>query len=170
MGRALTSIESRWNAASFFVKQARYQQIAAAHAAGNIALADELATVQWCRRVHEKFQTTVSGPVYIPEDHRRPQQAIFLLWVLGVEESAIGAAQRDQLYSADRRDAGRRFLATVAGNPNPRPVHHLRSADECEATRRGQDTTSVTPFRAMSFRRPESRTRFTISIEADAAA
>src|SRR5688572_25657614 len=33
----------RWNEASFFVKQARSQQIAAARAAGNTALADQLA-------------------------------------------------------------------------------------------------------------------------------
>ena len=36
-------MNQRWNAASFFVKQSRYQQVAAARAAGNIALADELA-------------------------------------------------------------------------------------------------------------------------------
>ncbi len=36
-------MNQRWNAASFFVKQTRYAQIASANAAGNTALADELA-------------------------------------------------------------------------------------------------------------------------------
>ena len=35
---------SRWNALAFFTKQARYQQIAAASAAGNTALANDLAS------------------------------------------------------------------------------------------------------------------------------
>ena len=57
-----------WNAASFFVKQGRYQQIAAARAAGNIALADELATKPMLPPGTTKnYQATISGPVYIPK-------------------------------------------------------------------------------------------------------
>lgn len=58
----------RWNAVSFFVKQARYQQIAAAHAAGNNALADELAAKPMVPPGHtNNYHGTLSGPVYIPK-------------------------------------------------------------------------------------------------------
>jgi hypothetical protein len=57
-----------WNAASFFVKQGRYQQIAAARAAGNFALADELASRRMLPPGTTKnYQATISGPVYIPK-------------------------------------------------------------------------------------------------------
>jgi hypothetical protein len=61
-------MNQRWNAASFFVKQSRYQQIAAARAAGNIALADELADRPMLPPGNTKnYQATFSGPVYIPK-------------------------------------------------------------------------------------------------------
>jgi len=61
-------INQRWNAASFFVKKGRYQQIAAAHAAGNIALADELAKRPMLPAGHtNNYHTTISGPVRIPK-------------------------------------------------------------------------------------------------------
>jgi hypothetical protein len=61
-------INQRWNAASFFVKQSRYQQIAAARAAGNIALADELAGRPMLPPGHtNNYHTTISGPVRIPK-------------------------------------------------------------------------------------------------------
>ena len=50
--------------ASFFVKQSRYQQIAAARAAGNIGLADELAARPMLNSGKTmNYQATVSGPV-----------------------------------------------------------------------------------------------------------
>lgn len=61
-------INQRWNAASFFVKQSRYAQIAAAHAAGNNALADDLAARPMLPPGHtNNFHGTISGPVYIPK-------------------------------------------------------------------------------------------------------
>ena len=58
----------RWNAASFFVKQSRYAQIAAARAANNIALADDLAGRPLLPAGHtNNYHGTISGPVYIPK-------------------------------------------------------------------------------------------------------
>src|SRR6185503_21027042 len=58
----------RWNAASFFVKQSRYAQIASLRAAGNIAQADSLADSPMVPPGHtNNMAGTVSGPVYIPK-------------------------------------------------------------------------------------------------------
>jgi hypothetical protein len=58
----------RWNAVPFFVKQTRYQQIAAARTAGNIGLADELAERPMLPAGHtNNYHATFSGPVYIPK-------------------------------------------------------------------------------------------------------
>jgi hypothetical protein len=61
-------MNQRLNAASFFVKQQRYSQIAAARAAGNIARADELADSHMVPPGNTKnYQMTLGGPVYIPK-------------------------------------------------------------------------------------------------------
>jgi hypothetical protein len=53
----------RWNAAPFFVKKSRYEQIAAAHAAGNHALADQLADSPMLPAGHtNNYHGTISGP------------------------------------------------------------------------------------------------------------
>lgn len=58
----------RWNAVPFFVKQGRFQQIAAARAAGDIALADELANRPMLPAGHtNNYSGTISGPIYIPK-------------------------------------------------------------------------------------------------------
>lgn len=58
----------RWNAASFFVKQSRYSQIAALRAAGNTAAADALADTPMLPAGHtNNYHGTVSGPVVIPK-------------------------------------------------------------------------------------------------------
>ncbi|MBI4910448.1 MAG: carboxypeptidase regulatory-like domain-containing protein [Acidobacteria bacterium] len=61
-------LNQRWNAASFFVKQQRYSQIAAARAANNIALADNLANTPMLPAGHtNNVAGTLNGPVYIPK-------------------------------------------------------------------------------------------------------
>ena len=61
-------LNQRWNAASFFVKQQRYSQIAALRAAGNIAAADELADRPMLPPGTTKnYHATISGPIYIPK-------------------------------------------------------------------------------------------------------
>ncbi|MGH9722248.1 MAG: carboxypeptidase regulatory-like domain-containing protein [Bryobacteraceae bacterium] len=76
----------RWNAASFFVKQSRYQQIAAARAAGNIALADELAARPMLPPGHtNSYAGTISGPVYIPKLLDARNKLFFFLGYSGVK-------------------------------------------------------------------------------------
>lgn len=61
-------INQRWNAASFFVKQNYYRQIAAARAAGNNALANQLADSPMLPAGHtNNAHGTISGPVYLPK-------------------------------------------------------------------------------------------------------
>lgn len=61
-------INQRWNAASFFVKQARYRDIATLRAANNLAAADSLANSPMLPAGHtNNGHGTISGPVYIPK-------------------------------------------------------------------------------------------------------
>jgi hypothetical protein len=58
----------KWNAAPFFVKQSRRQQIAAAQAAGNFELARELAERPLLPPGQTRnYHATISGPIYIPK-------------------------------------------------------------------------------------------------------
>ena len=59
---------TRWNAASFFVKQKYFQNIDAANAAGNTALASQLASRPMQPGGHANdYGFTLGGPVYIPK-------------------------------------------------------------------------------------------------------
>jgi hypothetical protein len=59
---------TRWNAASFFVKQKYFQNIAAANAAGNSSLASQLRSQPMQPGGHSNdYGFTLGGPVYIPK-------------------------------------------------------------------------------------------------------
>ena len=59
---------TRWNAASFFVKQKYFQNIAAANGAGNSARADQLRSEPMQPGGHSNdYGFTLGGPVYIPK-------------------------------------------------------------------------------------------------------
>ena len=59
---------TRWNAASFFVKQKYFQNIDAANASGNTALAKQLASQPMQPGGHANdYGFTLGGPVYIPK-------------------------------------------------------------------------------------------------------
>ena len=59
---------TRWNAASFFVKQKYFQTIAAANASGNSALASQLRSQPMQPGGHSNdYGFTLGGPVYIPK-------------------------------------------------------------------------------------------------------
>ncbi len=61
-------MNQRWNAASFFVKQNYYRRIAEARAAGDLALAEELARRPMLPAGHtNNYHVTFSGPVRIPK-------------------------------------------------------------------------------------------------------
>ena len=64
----LQFINQRWNAASFFVKQARWAQVSALNTAGNTAGAQRLADAPMLNSGKTlNYQATISGPVYIPK-------------------------------------------------------------------------------------------------------
>jgi hypothetical protein len=64
----LQFINQRWNAASFFTKQARWQQVSALNTAGNTAAAQRLADSPMLNSGKTlNYQATVSGPIYIPK-------------------------------------------------------------------------------------------------------
>jgi hypothetical protein len=59
---------THWNAAPFFVKQKYFQNIAAANASGNTALANQLASQPMQPGGHSNdYGFTLGGPVYIPK-------------------------------------------------------------------------------------------------------
>ncbi len=58
----------KWNAAPFFVRQSRAQQLAAAQAAGNTTLVNQLnATPLLPPGQTRNYHATISGPVYLPK-------------------------------------------------------------------------------------------------------
>ena len=60
--------EASWSALDFFTKQAYYQRIAQARAAGNIALADNIASNPALTPYHHnQYAATIGGPVFIPK-------------------------------------------------------------------------------------------------------
>jgi len=64
----LQFINQRWNAASFFVKQARWAQVSALNTAGNSAAANALADRPMLNSGKTlNYQATISGPIYIPK-------------------------------------------------------------------------------------------------------
>lgn len=76
----------RWNAASFFVKQARYNQIAGLRSAGNIAAADELARQPLLPAGHtNNYQGAISGPVVIPKVFDGRNKLFFFLGYSGLK-------------------------------------------------------------------------------------
>lgn len=79
-------INQRWNAASFFVKQARYNQIAALRAAGDTAGADRLADTPMLPAGHtNNYHGTISGPVYIPKLFDGRNRLFFFLGYSGLK-------------------------------------------------------------------------------------
>lgn len=76
----------RWNAASFFVKQSRYRQIAEARADGNMALADDLASRPMLPAGHtNNYHWTLSGPISIPKVFDGKNKLFFFLGYSGLK-------------------------------------------------------------------------------------
>ncbi|MBL8211638.1 MAG: TonB-dependent receptor [Bryobacterales bacterium] len=102
----------RWNAASFFVKQARYAQIAQLRAANNLAGADALADTPLIPAGHtNNYHGTVSGPVVIPKVFDGRNKLFFFLGYSGLKNKQAArpseinytvptAAMRNGDYSA----------------------------------------------------------------------
>ena len=76
----------RWNAVPFFVKKNRYEQIAAANAAGNTLLANQLANSPFVPAGHtNNYHGTISGPVYIPKLFDGRNRLFFFLGYSGLK-------------------------------------------------------------------------------------
>ena len=76
----------RWNAVPFFVKKSRYEQIAAANAAGNTALANQLANSPFVPPGHtNNYHGTISGPVHIPKLFDGRNKLFFFLGYSGLK-------------------------------------------------------------------------------------
>jgi len=119
-------INQRWNAASFFVKQSRWSQVAALRAAGNNAAADELADRPMLPAGHtNNYHGTISGPVVIPKVFDGRNKLFFFLGYSGLKNKQAArpseinytvptVAQRNGDYSA---------LLNVAVNPSRYQVY-----------------------------------------------
>lgn len=76
----------RWNAAPFFVKKSRYEQIAAAEVAGNNALASDLRSRPLLPAGHtNNYHGTISGPIYIPKLFDGRNKLFFFLGYSGLK-------------------------------------------------------------------------------------
>lgn len=76
----------RWNAAPFFVKKSRAEQIQAARAAGNLALAQELERSPLLPAGHtNNYHGTLSGPIYIPKVFDGRNRLFFFLGYSGLK-------------------------------------------------------------------------------------
>ncbi len=113
-------INQRWNAASFFVKQARWAQVAALRAAGNTAGADELAGRPMLPAGHtNNYHGTVSGPVVIPKIYDGRNKLFFFLGYSGLknQQAARPSEINYTVPTVAMRDGDFSRLLQVAVNP-----------------------------------------------------
>ncbi|MCU1326714.1 MAG: hypothetical protein JWN34_2084, partial [Bryobacterales bacterium] len=83
----------RWNALPFFTKQARYAQIAAANAAGNTALANDIENRPALPPGHTNtYAGSIGGPVFIPRVVNGKNRLFFFLGYSGVRSGASARA------------------------------------------------------------------------------
>jgi hypothetical protein len=76
----------RWNAAAFFVKKRRWEEISAAETAGNTVLANQLRNSPLIPAGHtNNYHGTISGPVYIPKLINGRNKLFFFLGYSGLK-------------------------------------------------------------------------------------
>ena len=152
----------KWNAASFFVKQSRGQQIAAARAAGNTALANQLEDQPLLPPGQTRdYHATIGGPRLHPEGHRSTQQGLLLLRLVRIEESSIRAAQRAELHGSYGSNAQWRLL--VAPGYQPHSVFRSTIRSPPVPIQPAPATGCVIRFQGTLFLATASITRCTIS-------
>lgn len=113
-------INQRWNAASFFVKQSRWAQVAALRAAGNTAGADALADQPMLPAGHtNNYHGTVSGPVVIPKLLDGRNKLFFFLGYSGLknQQAARPSEINYTVPTVAMRDGDFSRLLQVAVNP-----------------------------------------------------
>ena len=78
---------TRWNGASFFVKQQKYRQIAQARAAGDLDLADRIGRQDVTPKGHShNWAGTIGGPVFIPKIMDGRNKLFFFFSYAGVRD------------------------------------------------------------------------------------
>jgi len=113
-------INQRWNAASFFVKQSRWAQVAALRAAGNSAGADALADTPMLPAGHtNNYHGTVSGPVVIPKLLDGRNKLFFFVGYSGLknQQAARPSEINYTVPTMAMRDGDFSKLLQVAVNP-----------------------------------------------------
>jgi len=113
-------INQRWNAASFFVKQSRWAQVAALRAAGNSAGADALADTPMLPAGHtNNYHGTVSGPVVIPKLMDGRNKLFFFVGYSGLknQQAARPSEINYTVPTMAMRDGDFSKLLQVAVNP-----------------------------------------------------
>jgi hypothetical protein len=136
-------LNAHWNAAPFFVKQNFYSKIATARAAGNIALADQLASHYITPGGHDNnFDATIGGPVRIPKVYNGKDKLFFFFAYAGVRSRQPARATdiNDTVPTALQRAGDfSEFLALpnsaqyqvydpLTIQPDPaRPSHYIRT-------------------------------------------
>lgn len=116
----------RWNAASFFVKQSRYANIAALRAAGNTAGADALADTPMVPAGHtNNYHGTVSGPVVIPKLLDGRNKLFFFLGYSGLKngQAARPSEINYTVPTVAQRNGDFSGLLNVAVNPSRYQVY-----------------------------------------------
>ena len=116
----------RWNAASFFVKQSRYAQIATLRGAGNIAAADALAGQPMLPAGHtNNYHGTISGPVVIPKLLNGRNKLFFFLGYSGLknQQAARPSEINYTVPTVAMRNGDFSQLLQVASNPSRYQVY-----------------------------------------------
>ena len=116
----------RWNAASFFVKQSRYAQIATLRGVGNIAAADELAGQPMLPAGHtNNYHGTISGPVVIPKLLNGRNKLFFFLGYSGLknQQAARPSEINYTVPTVAMRNGDFSQLLQVASNPTRYQVY-----------------------------------------------
>ena len=116
----------RWNAASFFVKQSRYANIAALRAAGKTGDADALAGTPMVPPGHtNNYHGTISGPVVIPKVIDGRNKLFFFLGYSGLknQQAARPSEINYTVPTLAQRNGDFSGLLNVAVNPSRYQVY-----------------------------------------------
>ena len=144
---------TRWNAASFFVKQKYFQNIAAANAAGNSSLASQLRSQPMQPGGHSNdYGFTLGGPGLHSQNLQRQEQALLVLFPVAEQDSPAGPIERNHQYGPHHAAADGQLLGSAEYQFE---IPDLRSAERGARCRPGPGTISGRPFRGTSFPKTE---------------
>ena len=118
---------NRWNAANMFQRQNYYTAINAANAAGNSALAQQLASSSiQAAGFSKSVDLTFGGPVYIPKLINGRNKLFFFFNFGWNNELRIGPNGSGNYYGSDAGEPDRRFLEPAPGGA---AIYDFRSSN-----------------------------------------